>query len=84
MMNQIEKLTKIAQKVSAVFAVVIVGVVATEWLLRFFVSSFGLLITQPFEFLRYLIVGSWILYGLYHASSWFLESDSSTQGAVEE
>ena len=83
-MNQIEKLTKIAQKVSAVFAVVIVGVVATEWPLKFFVSSLGLLITQPFEFLRYFIVGSWILYGLYHASSWFLESDSNTKGAVKD
>ena len=83
-MNQIEKLTKIAQKVSAVFAVVIVGVVATQWLLNLLVSSFGLLITQPFEFLRYLIVGSWILYGLYYASAWFLESDSNTEGAVEE
>ena len=50
-MVKIEKLTKIAQKVSAVFAVVIVGVDATEWFLKYFVRSLGLLITQPFEFL---------------------------------
>ena len=73
------KMTTVLEKFSAAFAVLFIGLLAGSFILNFLVKAIGVLITEPFEFLRYFVIVVYVMYGLHHASAWYLDSQSKDQ-----
>lgn len=73
------KMKIVLEKFSAAFAVLFIGVIAMNFILRFFVKALALMLSDPFDFSRYFITTAFVLYGLYHANAWYLQSESKHQ-----
>lgn len=75
----IDKMKTVIERFSAAFAVLFIGVVAMNYIINLFVEMLGLLILEPLTFLRYTIIAIYVCYGLYHAATWYLQSQSKDQ-----
>lgn len=75
----ITNIKTVLEKFSAAFAVLLLGLLAMNFLLDLFVKALSMLITEPFNFLRYFLIVMFILYGLYHANAWYLDSQTKDQ-----
>jgi hypothetical protein len=72
----INKMKTVLERFSAAFAVLFLGLVAMNYILDFFVKALGMLITEPTNFMRYFLIVVYVIYGLHHASAWYLESQT--------
>jgi hypothetical protein len=73
------KVKTVLERFSAAFAVLLLGLIAMNFILDFFVKALSMLIVEPFNFMRYFLIVIFILYGLYHANAWYLGSQTKDQ-----
>ena len=73
------KIKTVLERFSAAFAVLFIGLIAMNYILDFFVKALHMLLAEPFNVIRYFLIVIYVLYGLYHAATWYLESQPKDQ-----
>jgi cation transporter-like permease len=75
----IVKMKTVLEKFSAAFAVLFIGLIVTNYMLDLFVKALHMMFNEPFQFIRYFLIVTYVLYGLSHAAAWYLESQTKDQ-----
>lgn len=75
----LQNIRKSIELASAVFAVLLVGVITMNYIINLATQCLRLLITNPLDFARYFVIVVFVFYGLYHANARLLRIETKKQ-----
>lgn len=75
----LQNIRKSIELASAVFAVLLIGVITMNFIIKLATQCLHLLITDPLNFARYFVIVVFVFYGLYHANARLLRVETKKQ-----